>query len=41
MEHLISGREKLCKAQYFPLFYSADMDKFAMTYGHFMNSQEM
>ena len=23
------------------MFYSADMDDFAMTYGHFMNAQEM
>ena len=30
-----------CTAQYFPLFYSADMDDFAMTYGHFMNAQEI
>ena len=23
------------------MFYSPDMDDFAMTYGHFMNAQEM
>ena len=28
-------------AQYFPLFYSADMDNFAMTYENFMNALEM
>ena len=39
MEHLISWREKCFS--YFPLFYSADMDDFANTYGHFMNAQEM
>ena len=32
---------KIYKAQYFPLFYSADMDDFAVTYGHFINAQEM
>ena len=41
MEHVISCREKLCEAQYFPLFYSADMDDFAMTSGHFMNAQKL
>ena len=40
-EHLMSWREKWWNAQYFPLFYSPDMDDFAMTYGHFMNAQEM
>ena len=29
------------QAQYFPLFYSAAMYDFAMTYRHFMNAQEM
>ena len=41
MEHWISRREKLYKAQHFRLFYFADIDDFAMTYGHFMNAQEM
>ena len=41
MEHLISWREKWWNAQYFPLFYSPDVDDFAMTYGHFMDAQEM
>ena len=41
MEYLISWREKWWNAQYFPLFNSPDKDDFAMTYGHFMNVQEM
>ena len=28
-------------AQYFPLFYSADMDDVTMTYENFMNALEM
>ena len=30
----------MCKAQYFSLSYSADMDDFGMTYGNFMNALE-
>ena len=30
MEYWTSRQEKSCKAQYFPLFYSADMDDFAL-----------
>ena len=41
MEHLICWREKWWNAQYIPSFYSLDMDDLAMTYGHFMNAQEM
>ena len=29
------------KNNIYPLSYSADMDDFAMTYGHFMNALEM
>ena len=32
---------KVMLSTIFPLFYSADMDYFAMTYGHFMNALEM
>ena len=32
---------KMIKCTIFSVFYYPDMDDFAMTYGHFMNAQEM